>query len=104
MNPSSPREPWPRLVAAARRAPELPPAEVPFGFSTRVAALAFAAERRALSVFERLSLRALGVAGMLALASLTFSLFAVQTSSTTVEELLLPNDDTVDIVLDLSSV
>ena len=104
MNPSSRREPWPRLVAAARQAPELPPAEAPFGFSTRVAALAFAAERRAVSVFERLSLRAVGVAGLLALASLAFSLSAVQGSATSVEDLLLPNDDTVDIVLDLSSV
>lgn len=104
MNSSHPRDPWLRLTAAARRAPELPPAEVPFGFSTRVAALAFAAERRAGSVLERLSLRAVGVAGLLALASLAFSLSAVQGSSTTVEDLLLPNDDTVDIVLDLSSV
>jgi hypothetical protein len=43
------------------------------------------------------------VAGLLALASLAFSLSAVQGSATSVEELLLPNDDTVDIVLDLSS-
>jgi hypothetical protein len=104
MNSSSPREPWPRLAAAARRASELPPAEAPFGFSTRVAALAFAAERRAVSVLERLSLRALGVAGLLALASVAFTLSALQSPSASVEELLLPNDDAVDIVLDLSSV
>lgn len=104
MNSSSPQEPWSRLVVAARRAPELPPAAAPFGFSTRVAALAFAAERRAVSVFERLSLRAVGVAGLLALASLAFTVSAVQTPVTTVEDLLLPNDDTVDIVLDLSSI
>ena len=103
MKSSSSRDPWPRLTAAARLAPELPPAEAPFGFSTRVAALACAAERRAVSVFERLSLRAVGVAGLLALAGVVFSLSGWPGTTTSVEELLLPTDDTVDVVLDLSS-
>lgn len=103
MNSSSPRDRWPRLTALARRAPELPPAAAPFGFSTRVAALACAAERRAVSVLERLALRAVGVAGLIAVAGVVFSLSGVPGAPAAVEEILLPTDDTVDIVLDLSS-
>ena len=58
---------WKKLVEAARRAPGVPPDEAaPFGFSTRVAALAFERGRVASSPFARLSIRAAAVAFLLA--------------------------------------
>jgi hypothetical protein len=71
MNPTDRRHPWSRLVAAARSAPDERDPAAPFGFSTRVAALALSAPPRSSFslVFERLSWRALGVACLLMLAS-----------------------------------
>jgi hypothetical protein len=60
---------WARLTAGARLAPRDAEAAAPYGFSTRVAALAFAAERPMRSLLERFSLRAVGVAGLLAVLS-----------------------------------
>ena len=79
MNPTDPRHPWSRLVAAARSAPDDRDPSAPFGFSTRVAALALSAPPRpSLSlVFERLSWRALGVACLLMLASVAVSYPAI---------------------------
>src|ERR1700691_5091335 len=57
---------WQKLVAAARRAPPAADEAAPFGFSTRVAALAFESGRPAGSAFARLSLRAAAVAFLLA--------------------------------------
>ena len=53
MNPSDQK--WQRLAAAARRAPDSREVTAPFGFSTRVAAQAFAAP--SVSLLERFSLR-----------------------------------------------
>ena len=79
MNPTDRRHPWSRLVAAARSAPDDRDPSAPFGFSTRVAALALSAPSGpSLSlVFERLSLRALGVACLLMLASVAISYPAI---------------------------
>ncbi len=79
MNPSDPRHPWSRLVAAARPAPDNRDPSAPFGFATRVAALALAnPPRPSFSlVFERLSLRALGVACLLMLVSVAISYPAI---------------------------
>jgi len=77
MNPND--SAWQKLTAAARRAPVEPDVAAPFGFATRVAALAMAAGRRpAIPVLERLSWRALGVAALLALisAAANYSSFA----------------------------
>jgi hypothetical protein len=64
---------WQRLVVAARHAPDTADEAAPFGFSTRVAALALAAERPSMrALVNRLSLRALGVA----LALMIFSIAA----------------------------
>jgi len=64
---------WQRLVVAARHAPDTVDESAPYGFSTRVAALAMAAERPGMSaLMNRLSLRALGVA----LALMIFSIAA----------------------------
>ncbi len=68
MNPNDPKHPWSRLVAAARRAPDGRDTTAPYGFATRVVALAFAQERRT-SFFERFALRAVGVSCLLALLS-----------------------------------
>jgi hypothetical protein len=54
-----PNPAWERLVAAARNVPEEPDVQAPFGFATRVAALAMTAKRPGLSQIERYSLRAM---------------------------------------------
>ena len=79
MNPTDPRHPWSRLVAAARSAPDDRDPSAPFGFSTRVAALALSAPPRSSFslVFERLSWRALGVACLLMLASVAANYSAI---------------------------
>jgi hypothetical protein len=70
MNPQS--TPWERLAAAARRAPIDDDRDVaaPYGFAVRVAALAMSERRKRASFFDqfslRISLRALGVAGAMA--------------------------------------
>jgi hypothetical protein len=68
MNPTD--SPWPRLTAAARRATDPRDPTAPYGFATRVAALAFLPERLAVSLLERFSLRALALAGVLVVVSL----------------------------------
>jgi hypothetical protein len=82
---------WQRLVVAARQAPIAGDEAAPYGFSTRVAALAFAAvERPTLqSSLNRFSWRALGVSLMLMIVSIA----ANYTSVTTVTE----NDQDVTI-------
>jgi hypothetical protein len=62
---------WSRLVEAARRAPAPDDAAVPYGFATRVAALGLAAAERPMVavLFERFSLRAMGIACLLALGA-----------------------------------
>jgi hypothetical protein len=78
MNPSDPHHPWQRLVAAARQAPDDRDLAAPFGFSTRIAALAQSAPRPSLSfVFERLSVRALLVACALAVVSVAANYSAI---------------------------
>lgn len=62
---------WSRLISAARRAPRDSRDETaPFGFATRVAALAMAAKTPLLeaSLLSRYGLRALGVSCLLAVA------------------------------------
>ena len=68
MNPTDSQ--WPRLTAAARRATDPRDTAAPYGFATRVTALAFLPERLAVSLLERFSLRALALAGVLAVVSL----------------------------------
>jgi len=83
MNPTDRRHPWSRLVAAARSAPDDRDPAAPFGFATRVAALALSAPPRPSFslVFERLSLRALGVACLLMLACVAVSYPAIARTS-----------------------
>lgn len=69
MKPNDPLDPWARLTAAARRATDLRDTAAPHGFATRVVAQAFSTERMVGSLMERFALRALGIAGLLALVS-----------------------------------
>ncbi len=69
MNKPTPNTPWLRLTRAARQVLDDRDAAAPYGFSTRVVALAFAVERRSASLVDRFALRALGVAGLAALFS-----------------------------------
>lgn len=73
MKPSP--SPWERLAAAARRA-EVDERDVsaPYGFSTRVAALALAGRQPAPSLVQRFALRAFGVACALMIASVALNL------------------------------
>jgi hypothetical protein len=67
---------WSKLAKAARQAPA-GDESAPFGFSTRVAALALAAERPAPSSFARLSLRAAVAACLLAVVAVAVNLTAI---------------------------
>lgn len=104
MNLNDPRHPWSRLVTAARRAPDGRDTAAPYGFATRVVALAFARERGAVSLWERFSLRALAVACLL--TGLT-----VATNYSAVTKLFVENetapammvDDPVSELIDVAS-
>lgn len=62
--------PWQRLLRIARQAPvDLEDASAPFGFSSRLVALAWAPEVPVGALLDRLSWRALGVALALMVAS-----------------------------------
>ena len=96
MNLTSPKHPWQRLVAAARRTQEERELAAPYGFSTRVVALALSQERKLGSLLERFSLRALGVACALTVVTLSANLPLVTSLFTTVEEVSLsPSDDPI---------
>jgi hypothetical protein len=99
MNTNDPRHPWSRLTAAARRAPSETDAIAPFGFSTRVAARAFSGGGQGASLYERFALRAVGVAGVMAVASVlaNFSAFTVEANAT---ELVMEDYDPVAVLMD----
>lgn len=100
---NSPEKNWQRLAAAARRAPATPAEAAPYGFATRVAARAFAAPRPAGSVLERFSLRALGVACMMALLGAAFSYTHVEaTAAVSAEDSFFNTDDPAAVLLDVS--
>ncbi|HUL52771.1 MAG TPA: hypothetical protein VLT83_05100 [Opitutaceae bacterium] len=69
---------WQRLVVAARRVPAAEEVAAPYGFATRIAARALGGPARPalLAVFARFSVRALWVAGVLALASMAANYLA----------------------------
>ena len=98
MNPSDQK--WPRLVGTARKAPDTRDTAAPYGFATRVAALAMAQERLAVSLLERFSLRALGVASLLALVCVAANF---STLTGLFREEAATTDDPVTEVLDLTS-
>jgi hypothetical protein len=97
MNPNQPQDPWSRLVQAARRSSDPQPVSAPFGFSTRVAALAAATERVGVSLFERFAFRAVSFACLLACGSilLNFSLLTPEPRPQAGEDI----DDPVAVLL-----
>ena len=106
MNLYDPRHPWSRLTAAARQAPDLRDATAPYGFATRLAALGMKPQRAIASLFERFSFRAIGVAVLLALLGVAINYQHLGGNSrvgVAFEEVILPTDDAVAIVLDLSA-
>ena len=97
MNPF--QQNWRRLTAAARLAPEIHDAAEPYGFATRVAALALAGRRLTpAALFERLGWRALGLAFVLAAVSFAASYPAIATTADEVSGI----GDAVVEVLNLS--
>lgn len=75
---NTPEKSWQRLVEAARKAPQPGDEAAPFGFSTRVAALAFEQGRQESSGFARLSLRAAAVAGLFAVVAVAANFTAIR--------------------------
>ncbi len=106
MIPSDPLQPWSRLSKAARQASDGRDSAAPHGFATRVAALAVAVEgARFGALLERFALRAVAVAGMLALVSVAVNYPVLQSvaGSSVVsapEDELVPTDDAVAVALD----
>lgn len=103
MNPNHPRDSWSRLAAAARLARDDRDVTAPYGFSTRVVAQAFASEGRVASLFDRFAFRALGVACLLAAASVAVNYSALKEpkhKSVEEEVQLTPVEDPVSVLLD----
>ncbi|HZZ18011.1 MAG TPA: hypothetical protein VFE25_01515 [Opitutaceae bacterium] len=70
---------WQKLAAAARKAPPVKADEsAPYGFSTRVAALAFEQQPAANNAFARYSLRAAAFACALALGAVAANYTAIK--------------------------
>jgi hypothetical protein len=97
MNPNAPRDPWSRLTAAARQVSDDRDSAAPYGFATRVAALAFSQERSPVSLFERFALRAVGVSALLALLSVTANYTAL-TNSPAPDDAMLFDDPVAELV------
>jgi hypothetical protein len=93
---------WQRLLAAARRAPGPGDESAPFGFSTRVAALAFEPAPPSASAFARLSLRAAAVAGLLAVAAVAANYPAIAGAFDD-QPPVTAGDDPIAEVVDLGS-
>lgn len=113
MTPQQPRDPWARLATAARNARDERDTTAPYGFATRVAALAFAQERRVVSLFDRFALRAFGVSCLMALGSLALNYNSLTSpapvamsehvgASAESFETEQPQDDAVALVLDIA--
>ncbi|HXQ80906.1 MAG TPA: hypothetical protein VN775_06325 [Opitutaceae bacterium] len=93
---------WRKLAAAARRAAPAGDESAPFGFSTRVAALALGAESPSPSIFARLSLRAAAVAGIVAAIAVAVNYSAIKGAFDN-ESAVAANDDPVAEVVNLGS-
>ncbi len=102
-----PRRAWARLTAAARQVNDDRDPSAPYGFATRVVALAYAEEERVVSLLERFALRAVGFASLLAICSIALNYPQITAGLkgspvVAVEEIdILSPDDAVAIVLDL---
>jgi hypothetical protein len=115
-NFNDPRNPWPRLTAAARTVHDDRDTTAPYGFATRIAALALAQEEKVASLFDRFALRALGVACLLAVGSVAINYEAITAEQTAAaaagpvlaanlnldEVVLASTTDTVAVVFDIA--
>lgn len=107
-NVNDPRHPWMRLSSAARTVRDERDAAAPYGFATRLAALALAQERRVVSVLDRFSLRALAVACLLAVGSVGLNYQALTANPgaapmVNIDDFeITPVGDAVAVVLDLA--
>jgi hypothetical protein len=109
-NLNDPRHPWMRLTAAARRVRDDRDTAMPYGFATRIAALALALEQKIVSLFDRFALRALSISCALAILSVAVNYQDVSAPSTasatiamgSVDEVMLPTSDTVTVIFDLA--
>jgi hypothetical protein len=96
MNLNHPKHPWTRLVAAAGTVKDDRDTTAPYGFATRVVAIAFAQERKLSSLFERFSLRALGIACVLTVVTVATNYSVAANFFAAREETpLMTNDDPV---------
>jgi hypothetical protein len=93
---------WNRLVAAARKAAVPGDESAPFGFSTRVAALAFEQREAPASAFARLSLRAAAVAGLLAVVAVAANFSAIRGAFDD-DNAVAASDDPIAEVVDMGS-
>jgi len=96
---------WQRLVAAARRAPEEGGDEAaPYGFATRVAALALSAEHPAhAALAPRLWLRAAGLACLLAVAAVAANYSVIASAFEEDQPMAATMDDPVAEVVSLGT-
>lgn len=107
MTPPEPRDSWSRLIAAARPASRDEREDAaPYGFATRVAALALHQDLRVVSLLERFALKAVGAACLLAVLGVVVNYPALlsppaQTISA-VDDEDLPTDDAISVALDFS--
>jgi hypothetical protein len=111
-NMNDPRHPWARLTVAAREVRDERETKAPYGFATRVAAIALAQEARVVSLIDRLAYRALGIASLLAICSVALNYEVLAPASAVAapaqvvasyeEADLAPTDDAVAIVLGLA--
>ncbi len=93
---------WQKLVASARKAPAAGDESAPFGFSTRVAALAFEQRPALGSDFGRMSLRAAAVAGLLAVVAVAANYSAIKGAFDD-DSSVAASDDPIAEVVDLGS-
>jgi hypothetical protein len=94
---------WQKLAAAARKAKADGADEsAPYGFSTRVAALAFSQPPAGSSAFARYSLRAAAFACVLALGAVAANYTAIKGAFTD-DNAAASNDDPIAEVVDLGS-
>jgi hypothetical protein len=90
-----------RLLAAARRAPVSGDEAAPFGFSTRVAALAFEQPQKSAPSFARVSLRVAAIACLFAVVAVGVNYKAI--TSAFDDESTTASDDPVADVVSLDS-
>jgi hypothetical protein len=95
MNLNDPRHAWTRLTVAARTAGDDRPTAAPYGFATRVTALAMAQERKSFSLVERFALRALSVSCLLAVLSVAVNYSHLSISTGPVGQTVVAEDEMV---------